>query len=361
MRHPKTKANGFCVSNASCCYESNYAVGACGGSDVCCFSKDLCSSNSEENDACTNAVHPNSLKRGFCVQASHCCKDNLFIDGLCGGGRKNSVCCFSENVCNNACKVKLNSVTLVNGTCVPKRKCCAKYSSSNSENSCRDGDVCCLDENLCRAQEGSAAHFDMISDESQLKVATAEPNDHCSMINLKPKSSWNPSSAATVPIPFGHFSVPAIQLPVHRVYMHRTNTIPCDEKKTCAKVIQVLQRIHMKIKNMRDIGFNFIVAGDGNIYESRGWHEPDELLAERSVDSISIAFIGEFNKDPPNERMIDAANNLIKCGQSSGFISKQYELFYQQDAPCTPNSGEAIYEAVKKLPQFTENSSNKNC
>ncbi|RWS28452.1 hypothetical protein B4U80_12794 [Leptotrombidium deliense] len=108
---------------------------------------------------------------------------------------------------------------------------------------------------------------------------------------------------------------------------------------------------------MRDIGYNFIIAGDHNVYETRGWHIPDDILASGQSHSISIALVGQFNDKPPSKEMLDAASNLIKCGQQSGFIAENYELHYEQDSPCAPNSGEALYNALKKWPQFRQSSS----
>jgi len=65
-----------------------------------------------------------------------------------------------------------------------------------------------------------------------------------------------------------------------------------------------------------DIGYNFLVGEDGNVYEGRGWDTVGTHAKGYNSKSIGIAFIGHFNDRIPNNAAINAAKQLISCGVS---------------------------------------------
>lgn len=77
------------------------------------------------------------------------------------------------------------------------------------------------------------------------------------------------------------------------VAITQTSTDNCDNTNDCAKIIRDLQRDHVTGKNLSDIAYNFIVAGDGATYEGRGWkYQPDlpDVVRNRT---LVIAFLGK--------------------------------------------------------------------
>ena len=63
-----------------------------------------------------------------------------------------------------------------------------------------------------------------------------------------------------------------------------------------------------------DIGYNFLVGEDGNVYEGRGWDTVGAYSVPHNSDSIGIAFIGNFNDRKPNDAALNATKRLISCG-----------------------------------------------
>jgi N-acetylmuramoyl-L-alanine amidase len=43
-----------------------------------------------------------------------------------------------------------------------------------------------------------------------------------------------------------------------------------------------------------DIGYNFVVGEDGNVYEGRGWNAVDSHAVPYNRNSIGICIIGDF-------------------------------------------------------------------
>jgi len=65
-----------------------------------------------------------------------------------------------------------------------------------------------------------------------------------------------------------------------------------------------------------DIGYNFLVGEDGNVYEGRGWDIVGAHAKNYNAESIGITFIGTFTNRIPNSVAINAAKQLISCGVS---------------------------------------------
>lgn len=60
-------------------------------------------------------------------------------------------------------------------------------------------------------------------------------------------------------------------LPVNRVIITHTATDSCETQAQCTLRVRLMQTYHMESKNWDDIGYNFMVGGDGDVYEGRGW------------------------------------------------------------------------------------------
>jgi N-acetylmuramoyl-L-alanine amidase len=54
----------------------------------------------------------------------------------------------------------------------------------------------------------------------------------------------------------------------------------------------------MDTNGWNDIGYNFVVGEDGNIYEGRGWSNQGAHAANWNSISIGIAIIGDFTSKP---------------------------------------------------------------
>lgn len=53
-----------------------------------------------------------------------------------------------------------------------------------------------------------------------------------------------------------------------------------------------------------DIGYNFLVGGDGAVYVGRGWDDEGAHTLGHNKRSIGIAFIGDFMKKNTTEATI---------------------------------------------------------
>ena len=65
-----------------------------------------------------------------------------------------------------------------------------------------------------------------------------------------------------------------------------------------------------------DIGYNFLIGGDGIVYEGRGWDLVGAHAVGHNSVSIGISFIGTFTDSTPTSAALNVAKQLIRCGVS---------------------------------------------
>lgn len=81
-------------------------------------------------------------------------------------------------------------------------------------------------------------------------------------------------------------------LPAEEILIFQTNTKECESIKQCILQMKVIKSFHMEVLNEADILYNFVVGGDGRIYEGRGW-EKNSFKARNS--SLTVAILGMYN------------------------------------------------------------------
>lgn len=138
--------------------------------------------------------------------------------------------------------------------------------------------------------------------------------------------------------------------PTNFVIISHSVSPTCDSFRSCSNLVRGFQEWHFS-EGFYDIGYNFVIGGDGDIYEGRGW----DVRNFHHWPSIGICFIGSFNKDELNDRMISAAKLLIEQAFNTSKISTDYILVGQnQTDPRLPLSpGNNVYRIIKLWPHFS--------
>ncbi|XP_026832682.1 peptidoglycan-recognition protein SB2 isoform X2 [Drosophila erecta] len=105
---------------------------------------------------------------------------------------------------------------------------------------------------------------------------------------IVPRSSW-------CPVPLSP-RLPRLVVPVRLIIIHHTVTAPCFNPQQCQLALRRIRADHMRRK-FRDIGYNFLIGGDGRIYEGLGFGIRGEHAPHYNSQSIGIAFIGNFQSN----------------------------------------------------------------
>lgn len=122
----------------------------------------------------------------------------------------------------------------------------------------------------------------------------------------------------------------------------------------CICQIRQIQSHHMYTRHFHDIGYNFLVCGDGNVYVGRGWNNQSEHALGLPPKSISVSFVGSFLDTEPPQSQLLAVQNLIEEGVLLQKLSFNYRLYGQRQLAIAGTPGEALFKAIKTWDHWTE-------
>ncbi|XP_054263433.1 peptidoglycan recognition protein 1-like isoform X4 [Macrosteles quadrilineatus] len=118
-----------------------------------------------------------------------------------------------------------------------------------------------------------------------------------------------------------------LQHPVKEVLLTYTGTNICTTAEECRQFARELQEEYQK-HNLKDIGPNFMIGGDGFVYEGRGWNfapEQHPCAPQLHGKALEIAHFGCKGKRAP-QFMIEVAWDLIEFGLRKGFVDLDHDL-----------------------------------
>lgn len=129
----------------------------------------------------------------------------------------------------------------------------------------------------------------------------------------------------------------------------------CYEKHTCMEIVREIQKYHLS-RNFADVAYNFLVGGDGNIYEGRGWSNRSPIEGFANNRNIDINFIGDFSVyDNPTLPQFEAVRALIEYGVNKTNIAENFSLIAANSTYATQSPGKNVYKIIKTWPHFDPN------
>ncbi|XP_059062413.1 peptidoglycan recognition protein-like [Achroia grisella] len=149
--------------------------------------------------------------------------------------------------------------------------------------------------------------------------------------------------------------------PVDLVIIEHTVTPTCSTDRGCAELVRNIQTNHVESRNFWDIGYNFIIGGNGKVYEGAGWLHVGAHARGYNKRSLGIAFLGNFNNDPLKRSMVDALKALLRCGVENGHLTSDYHVVAHRQLISTESPGRKLYNEIRTWPNWLEDvSSIKN-
>ncbi|PSN48378.1 hypothetical protein C0J52_21011 [Blattella germanica] len=146
-----------------------------------------------------------------------------------------------------------------------------------------------------------------------------------------------------------------LQHPVPYVVLTHTVTEECLTLEECAFLIRHMQKYHMDCNKWDDIGFNFLIGGDGNVYEGRGWDVVGSYAGEKyNKVSIGIAVIGNFMDVLPSKRQLRAIEVCIEEGVKLGKLSEDYKVLMHCQLRDSESPGTKFIELIKTWPRWSK-------
>lgn len=145
-------------------------------------------------------------------------------------------------------------------------------------------------------------------------------------------------------------------LPAPMVLIGHTGTDICLTQRYCSQVVQSIQKYQMSRKKFIDIGYQFLIGGDGAIYEGRGWDVDGAHTPGYNNQSICLGFIGDYNKNKPTDKQLEDVQKLLDYAVRHNKLTLDYKLFGQCQLFATDSPGEKLYDKITKLKHWSSDS-----
>ncbi|KAJ8939223.1 hypothetical protein NQ318_014924 [Aromia moschata] len=136
------------------------------------------------------------------------------------------------------------------------------------------------------------------------------------------------------------------------VVVHHSATALCNTTEKCKRVVKGFQDYHINDQGWEDIGYNFLIGGDGKIYEGRSWGIHGAHVPKYNARSIGICLIGNFQIDEPLNIQLEALKEFISCGVEEGKILSDYHLIGHRQGGATLCPGDKLFEEIKEWAHF---------
>jgi hypothetical protein len=109
---------------------------------------------------------------------------------------------------------------------------------------------------------------------------------------------------------------------IQKIIVHHTAETGVENGKSPEQVMRAIYRYHSVSRGWGDIGYHYVIAPNGEIYEGRAGG--DYVVAGHAycnnIGTIGVALMGNFNeKEPSNEQIASLRNVLL-------YLAEKYEL-----------------------------------
>lgn len=133
------------------------------------------------------------------------------------------------------------------------------------------------------------------------------------------------------------------------VVVHHTATPGCSDRSSCDARVRSIQNTHRNKKRWNDIGYNFLIAPSGNVYEGRGsdYVGAHAGTSTNNFKSIGIAFIGNFMRRDVTNAAWSSFNSLVSELKDIRKLSRQAIIRGHKDLKNTECPGRRLYQRLQ--------------
>lgn len=95
-----------------------------------------------------------------------------------------------------------------------------------------------------------------------------------------------------------------------------------------------MQTFYVNELKLLDIPYNFLIGGDGLVYEGRGFFHQGEIARIDNINDydnsgLIFAFIGNFSSRPPFENQTNTFDNFIRQSINRDLIANNFIMLSQ--------------------------------
>lgn len=104
-----------------------------------------------------------------------------------------------------------------------------------------------------------------------------------------------------------------------------------------------------------DIGYNFLISSNGQVYVGRGWDAVGAHTKGYNYGSVGISFIGTYMSIPPTEAQLNACLALLDEGLRLKKLANDYHIYGARQFGATESPGDSLYRQIKKWKRWSLN------
>ncbi|XP_023321631.1 peptidoglycan-recognition protein SC2 [Eurytemora carolleeae] len=141
------------------------------------------------------------------------------------------------------------------------------------------------------------------------------------------------------------------------VFVHHSAMDECDSVESCSQAVRDIQNLHMDGNSWWDIGYSFLIGGDGSVFEGRGWNIQGAHTSGFNSVGYGVCFLGDFTLKQPTQAAIQAYHNLVFCMRDQNKIRPDYKMFgHRQTKPQggTECPGDTLYPIIQSWPGWED-------
>ncbi|XP_064547473.1 peptidoglycan-recognition protein LD [Drosophila montana] len=132
---------------------------------------------------------------------------------------------------------------------------------------------------------------------------------------------------------------------VVNVFITHTASEECSEN--CANLLQSLQHNHLG-----ELPYNFLMAGDCETYEARGWQYASSFESLPQASSLVFAFVGDFSQWLPSLCQLQMAKALLWESQRRLKLQPLYQLYGLRNVSRSERDADALVGQLQLWPLY---------
>lgn len=135
---------------------------------------------------------------------------------------------------------------------------------------------------------------------------------------------------------------------VIQILVFHTRGEKCDDLISCGKIVRRIQSNWIN-SNCTDLPYNFLVGGDGQTYEGRGWNIESGFddVPNKNI-SLSIGVIGTFTVQEPSKQQIEEMKAWIRESIRKKKLYAKYKVFGVRNLTESSFDGAGLFSKIDK-------------
>ncbi|XP_072387160.1 peptidoglycan-recognition protein SC2-like [Diabrotica undecimpunctata] len=136
------------------------------------------------------------------------------------------------------------------------------------------------------------------------------------------------------------------------VVVHQSEFGSCFSFQNCSKLVRRIQAYHIDHNGLNDVRFNFLIGGDGTIYEGRGYSIHGAHSMAYNTRSLGVCLLGNFKDINPPNVQLKALEDFLSCAAADNRITADYHLIGHRQVEKTECPGERLQTIIEKWTHF---------